>query len=153
QTSFVLMVADLGPATTQAVTYLRAVRPERVTPLYIGQPERFEDVAVRWTSLAPRLGKLGRLPKPNGRPIRAIRQYLQSLPRAPEEFLNLVIPETLTGRSMLQFLHRRSAFWLKAALLFEPGIAVTDIPLLPEARAAAEAHAGRPLEPRHHVVL
>jgi hypothetical protein len=153
RTSCVLLVPDLAPATTQAVTYLRAIRPEHVTPLYVGEPERFEDVAVRWTSAAPRLGKLERLPEPNGWPLRAIRKYLQSVPRVPEEFLNVIVPETLTGRSMLQFLRRRSAFWLKAALLFAPGVVVTDIPLLPEGRAAAEAHAGRPLEPEHHVVL
>jgi amino acid transporter len=153
RTSFVLLVADLGLATTQAVTYLRAVRPERVTPLYTGPKGSFDEVAARWPSVAPRLGELRRLEDPDGRPVRAVRRYVQSVERGPDEFLDVIVPETLSGRSMLQFLRRRSPFWLKAALLFEHGVVVTDVPLVPEGRAAAQAHAVRPLEPGRHVVL
>jgi hypothetical protein len=152
-TSFVLLVPDLGLATSQAVGYLRAIRPERVTPLFIGDPALFEDAAVKWTPLAPRMGELQQLPESNGRAISAVRHYLKSLPREPGEFLTVVVPETLSSHSVLQFLRRRSAFWLKAALLFEPGIIVADVPLVPEAQVTAAAHAVRPLEPQHHVVL
>jgi amino acid transporter len=152
-TSFVVLVPDLGPATIQAVTYLRGLRPEHVTPLYLGPRPQFEETAARWKALAPRLGTLELLPEADGRPIRAIRHYLQSIPRLPDEFLNVVVAEALTSHSMMQFLRRPSAFWLKAALLFEPGIVVTDVPLLPEGRAAIEAQTGRPLEHGHHVVL
>jgi amino acid transporter len=151
--SFVLLVADLGPATSQAVAYLRAIRPEHVTPLYTGPSERFEDVAVRWRSLAPRLGQIEPLPEPNGRPIRAIRHYLQAVPRTPGDFLNVIVPETLSSRSVLQFLRKRSAFWLKATLLFEPGVVVTDIPLFVHGEAKEGGQPRRPVEPQHHVVL
>src|SRR5205823_1012552 len=42
-TSFVVLVPDLGPATMQAVTYLRGIRPEHVTPLYLGPRHQFEE--------------------------------------------------------------------------------------------------------------
>jgi hypothetical protein len=151
--SFVLLVPDLDAATSQAVAYLRAIRPERVTPLYTGPPGEFDETAARWRRIAPRLGQIEPLPDPNGHPIRAIRRYLQSVDRSSGEFLNVVVPETLSSKSMLQFLRRRSAFWLKATLLFEPGIVVTDIPLLPEESAREAAAAVRPVEPQHHVVL
>jgi hypothetical protein len=54
---------------------------------------------------------------------------------------------------MLQFLRKRSAFWLKATLLFEPGIVVTDIPLLLADGEVAVGMSARPVEPSHHVVL
>jgi hypothetical protein len=153
RTSFVLLVPDLGLATSQAVGYLRAIRPERVTPLFIGDPALFEDAAVKWSPLAPRMGLLHQLPEWNGSGIPAIRHYLRGLPREPGEFLTVVVPETLSSHSVLQFLRRRSAFWLKAALLFEPGIVVADVPLLPEIQSTVAAHGVRPLEPQHHVVL
>jgi hypothetical protein len=120
--------------------------------VYVGHPTAFDEVAGWWRRSAPRLGELDRLPDPAQRSVRAIKAYLQSV-RPSGGFVNLLVPETLTGRSMLQFLRRRSALWLKASLLFQPGIVVTDIPLLATGMAAAESGDRRPLEPRRHVVL
>jgi hypothetical protein len=54
---------------------------------------------------------------------------------------------------MFQFVRKRTTLYLKTALLFEPGIVITNCPLLPEERAAAAAHAARPVEPERSVVL
>ena len=54
---------------------------------------------------------------------------------------------------MLQFLRSRATLFLKTALLFEPGIVITNCPLLPEERAAAATHAAHPVEPERSVVL
>jgi amino acid transporter len=151
--TFVLLVPDLGAAASQAIAYLRAIRPERVTPLFTGPPEQFDEIASRWRRVAPRLGQLERLPETNGHPIRTIRRFLQTVERIPGEYLNVVVPETLSSKSMLQFLRRRSAFWLKATLLFEPGIVVTDIPLLVHEGTTVTGVPLRPVEPQHHVVL
>jgi amino acid transporter len=151
---FVLLVPDLGPATTDAVSYLRALRPERVTPLYVGDPAGFEDAASRWGQVAPRLGALTPLPGAERGVVRALRAYLRSRPRPGAlSFLTVVVPEVLTTRSLLPYLGRRSAFWLKAALLFEPNLVVTDVPLLPEEVPQAQEQAARPLEPERSVVL
>ena len=42
---------------------------------------------------------------------------------------------------------------MKASLLFERGVVVTDVPLLPEELQGAAVHAERPVEPEHSVVL
>ena len=151
--TFIVLVADLGLATTEAVTYLRAVRPERVIPLYLGPPDAFEDAAAGWDVLAPRLGRLTRLPIENGNVTRAVRRYLHTLPRGVDDFHKVVVPEILSSHSMLQFLRRRGTLLLKTALLFEPGIVVTNCPLLPEERADAAMHATHPVEPERNVVL
>jgi len=65
----------------------------------------------------------------------------------------VVVPETLRGRSVLQFAGRRSPFWLKASLLFEPGIVVADVPLMATSGTSVPAPADRPLAPGHHVVV
>jgi amino acid transporter len=150
---FVLLVPDLGLATAEAVAYLRAIRPERVTPLHVGDPARFPQAARDWPKLAPRLGDLQPLNTNGEGYVKAVRRYLHTLPRLEDGFITVVIPEALTGHSLLSYARRGSAFWLKAALLFEPGIVVTDVPLLPEERDLAAVHQDRPLEPARNVVL
>jgi amino acid transporter len=152
--TFVLLVPDLGLATAEAIAYLRALRPERLIPLYIGDPRKFEELAIRWPSVAPRMGNLEQLPITGGRLARGLRAHLRSLRTGENDaFLTVVIPEELAGYSMLQFLRRRSSFWLKASLLFEAGIVVTNVPLLPEERPLVSAHADHPLEPTRHIVV
>jgi hypothetical protein len=67
--------------------------------------------------------------------------------------VTVVIPELLTGKSWLQFLRSSGNLMLKTSFLFETGVVVTDIPLLPEERAQVEARSGRPVEPEFSVVL
>jgi amino acid transporter len=148
-----LLVPDLDLPTVEAVTYLRALRPAQVYPLYIGDPAAFEDVAVEWMTFAPRLGKLERLPMENGHLVRSVREFVRTLPRPPGGFVTVVIAEAIASHSLFGLLRRRGRFWLKASLLFEPGVVVTDIPLLPEERASVALHADRPLEPERTVVL
>lgn len=151
--TFVLLVPDLGLATGDAVSYLLALRPERTIPLYIGDTGEFGAVAERWPRFAPRMGRLEQLPM-NGGMVRSLRAYLRSIRGdAVDGFLTVVVPEELAGYSLLQFARRRSSFWLKASLLYESGVVVTNVPLLPEERALASEHAEQPVEPVQSVVL
>jgi amino acid transporter len=151
--TFVLLVSDLGLGTADAVSYLRALRPERVIPLHIGEPGAFEALADRWLSFAPRMGRLMELPVNGGR-LRSLRAFLRSIDSDPdEEFLTVVVPEELTNRSVFQFIRRRSSLWLKASLLYQAGVVVTNVPLLPEERPLVSVHAEQPVEPVQNVVL
>jgi len=150
ENTFVLLVRDLGPATAKAVGYIRTLRPERVVPLFVGDPVTFEEVAERWPGFAPRLGSLQQLRVEEGRPTKALRARLRSIRRDGEGFVTVVVAEALTSRSLLRNIGRRWGFWLKVSLFFEVGIVVTDVPLLPEERASMS---GRPVEPIRHVVL
>jgi amino acid transporter len=152
QNTFVLVVSDLGPHTTDAIAYMLALRPERVIPLFIGNEPAYQHCLAGWRSVAPRLGPLERL---DGEGLRALLSYIRRIreDEEPEDFVTVVVPEVVSTRSMLKMLRRRSAFWLKAALLFEPRVVVTDVPLVPEEHEQAIARGGRPLEPERSVVL
>jgi amino acid transporter len=155
ENTFVLLVPDLGLSTMSAVGYLRALRPEGVRPLWMGAADGFAAAAEAWGVRAPRLGDLELLPGAEERPVRALRAYLRAFPRmGPDDFVTVVVPEELveSDRSF-SFLRGRSAFRLKAALLFESGVVVTDVPLVAEERAAMEERAIRPTEPERSVVL
>jgi len=151
--TFVFLVDDLDTATLDAISYLRALRPEVVRPLYVGSPERHASIAQGWEACAPRLGRLELLEGGHERLVRALRSYIQGIPRARGDFVTVVIPEELRGRSWFQFLLNRGPLRLKTALLFEPGIVVTDVPLVPEELEIAKGHAGHPVEPERSVVL
>jgi hypothetical protein len=151
--TFVLLVHNLDRATAKAVAYLRAVRPESVVPLYVGDPEAFEEVSRRWPSVAPRLGALRRLAVLDGRLIRSLRSHLRSIRASDEGFVTVVVPEEVPSRSLIRYVLRRSRFWLKASLFFEAGVVVTDVPVLPEERDPTYTDTEHPLQPGRHVVL
>ncbi|MDQ3991064.1 MAG: APC family permease [Actinomycetota bacterium] len=151
--TFVLLVSDLDLATRDAVSWLRAVRPERVLPLYVGKAPLAE-VQAAWEAMAPRLGTLQQLEGGSGRRIRRpLVRYLRGLGRDPDEYLTVVVPETVNARTLLSYLRRGSIFMVKAGLLFERGVVVVDIPLLPAEREEVAAWKGPPLEFRRHVCL
>ena len=151
--TFLLLVPDLGPATRDAVAYLRAVRPETLTALYIGPSESFERVSADWHDVAPRMGELALLEGADRHLVRAVRRHVRSMPRHERDrFLTVVIPELLPRNSVWQFVRHREEFLLKTALLFEPRVVVTDIPVHPSADRAGRL-SERALEPERNVVL
>jgi amino acid transporter len=151
---FVLLVTDLGPATAEAVAYVRAARPREVTPLFVGAAEAYASVAEGWESFAPRLGPLQRLEGHDGHLIRRLRTRLREIRAAGGGgFVTVVIPEELRSRSLLRHLWRGSRFWLKASLYFETDIAVTDVPLISEESTRFDGDSARPVEPTRHVVV
>jgi amino acid transporter len=152
-TTFLLLVPDLGPASAEAVGYVRAARPTRVIPTFVGDPSGYDDASKRWSAFAPRLGPLERLEIQDGHLARSLRVRLRSMRTKDEGFVTIVIPEEITSRSILRHLGRGSRFWLKASLFFETDVVVTDVPLVPDERARAEGYAQHPVEPTRHVVL
>lgn len=150
--TFLVLVEDVGPALLDALRYLRAIRPGKVVPLFTGSPERFEQAAVDWGLVAPRLGELELLPHGSDRLTRSIRGFVRDLPRARGDFVTVVIPELLSSASWFQFLRSRRALLLKGGLLFEPGVVVMDVPLLSDEPAPADRQEP-PSEVLRHVVL
>jgi amino acid transporter len=150
---FVVLVPDLGLPTVETVAYLRALRPENLVAVHTGDPAGYEEAAAGWLSLAPRLGELRPLRRADHGLTRSIRRFLREVPRPSGAFVTAVVPEAVEGRSVVSLLRSRTSLWLKAALLFERGIVVTNVPLLPEEHEGAASYAGRPVEPSRNVVL
>jgi amino acid transporter len=151
--TFVVVVRSIDRATLDAVSYLRALRPERVRPVFIGPPSAYAGTAASWRNVAPRLGSLEFLQGADERPIRALKAFVRDLERRPGDFVTVVIAEELHGRGWLRVVEDRIAFRLKTRLLFEPGVVVTDVPLVPEELRLASEHRDRPVEPERSVVL
>ncbi len=148
---FLLLVRDLGPATLEAVGYLRAIRPEQVKPLWVGDPDAFLRAAAEWGAKAPRLGDLAELEGGPRHLVRAVRAAVRSNRVNRQDFVTVVVPEVVEGGLLRYLVGRRKAVLLKAALLFEAGAVVTDIPHV--RGDVEESHPERPIEPARSVVL
>ncbi len=72
--------------------------------------------------------------------------------QSPRDVVTVFVPEYVVGRWWEHLLHNETALWLKARLLFEPGVMVTSVPwqlrprerprrspLMPQVAAAAES--------------
>jgi len=149
--SFVLLVGDFGPATTDAVSYLFTIRCQEVVALWVGAGDRLEEARETWRRFAPRYDDLELLPRGEEHPVRAIHRFLKQR-RFGTAFVTVVIPEVVSSGSLLQLVRQRAAFLLKTSLLFQPGVVVTNVPLVPgEPHAAIGA---RPIErPRSEVIV
>jgi amino acid transporter len=149
--SFVLLVGDFGPSTTDAVSYLFTIRSQDVVPLWVGEEDRIEEARETWRRLAPRYDELELLPGAQEHPVRAVHRFLRER-RFGTDFVTIVIPEVVSSGSLWHLVSQRATFLLKTSLLFQPGIVVTNVPLVPgEPHAAA---GGRPIErPRSEVIV
>jgi amino acid transporter len=144
------LVPDLGPATRDGIAYLRAIRPERVIGLHVGPASRLDLTAAEWALAAPRLGELQPLPGADEHLVRSIRSFLRRRARSNGGFITVMVPENAADRSVLrQVMHNRRLFLLKTSMLFERGVVVTDVPLLPQEPVTT----GRPHEPERSVVI
>jgi hypothetical protein len=48
--------------------------------------------------------------------------------RQPNEVITIVVPQFVPRRWWHNVLHTQTATWLRLALLFKPGIVITDVP-------------------------
>jgi amino acid transporter len=148
----VLVIRDLDVAAAEAVGVVRSIRPTELHILHPTDDPIPPDLQERWREFsmnAPPLEPL-RLDKDNL--LDAVKRYVRGIERAPEDFVNVVIPEVVQG-SLLGYLVRRAALIrLKAGLLREPNIVVTDVPVILEEGRPIGVDA-RPLIPARTVAL
>jgi amino acid transporter len=149
----VLLVRDMGVATAEALGYLRSFRPPEVHALHpVDGSEVPAETRDRWRAFAGADLDLEALPTQGGDVLSAIRAYLRALPRQPNDFVTVIVPEEI-GESLFSYLlRRRSVVRLKAGLLREANVVVTDVPVVVEDSVPIGVDA-RPLIPQRTVTL
>lgn len=148
----VLLVPDTGPATAEALGFLRSIRPASLRAMHIG--DRTGDgrsFEAEWHDFARGTLPLD-LPPPNGDMLERVRLYVRDLPRGPDDFVTVVVPELVSGGSIGYLLRRPGLIRLKAGLLRERGIVVADVPVHVDGGDLVGVD-GRPLVPRRTVAL
>jgi amino acid transporter len=139
----VLLVSRLHLPTLRAIAYAKATRPSTLVAVTVDTDrDDTESLEQQWQEHVPDV-PLVVLDSPYRDIVRPVLDYLRAVRRSsPRDVVTVFIPEYVVGRWWEALLHNQSALRLKARLLFEPGVMVTNVPWqLQSADAAAARHA------------
>ena len=94
----VLVVRDLDAAAAEALGAIRSIRPDRA-PDGASEPTTTIplDLQERWREFSAGTPALEPLPLGKESLLDALRTYVRGMERAPEDFVNVVIPEMVAG--------------------------------------------------------
>jgi hypothetical protein len=131
---------------------IRSIRPTELHMLHPTDEPIPQDLQQRWREFSMNAAALEPLPLGKDNLLDAVKRYVRGIERAPEDFVNVVIPEMVEG-SLLGYLIRRAALIrLKGGLLRERNIVVTDVPVIVDEGRPVGVDA-RPLIPERTVAL
>src|SRR5207302_10022506 len=125
-TRVVVLVPGIDEAVMRAIGYARALRPMELKALFVGDERSAESIRAEWESRRIRVPL--DVVTAEGDFVDAVRSYVRRIEREGNEFVTVVVPETLRRRGLRQFLVQRKELMLKAAMLFEPQVVLTDVP-------------------------
>jgi hypothetical protein len=125
----VLYVESTDAALSEALAYARKISGDRFHAIHAPGPRTDPGIRPRFRELTDLRPDLEVLAPEDGR-AEAVIEYLWALPRGESNFVTVIIPELFRRRSLLAALSRRTEFSLKVRLLREPGVVISDVPVL-----------------------
>jgi hypothetical protein len=149
----VLLVPDLDAATAEALGYVRSFRPSELHVLHpVAQGGVPFEAREAWRAFAAGMPDLEPLPTTGADLLDPVRAYVRALPRAQDDFITVIVPEVIREGLFAYLFRRRELVRLKAGLLREPNVVVTDVPVVVRQGRVVDVDA-RPLIPRRTVTL
>jgi amino acid transporter len=131
----VLIYTDAVDAAAEgALWYARAVAHDTTRAVHVPGRGRDTGIAAGWYRLAdgrPRLELLH--PRDGDGRVDAVLEQVWRLPRGESDFVTVVVAERFRRGSLARAL-TRSTFRLKLRLLSEPGVVITDVPVVTDKR-------------------
>jgi amino acid transporter len=138
----VLYVESADAALREALWYARQIAGDDFRAIHAPGSHSDPGIRPRFRSLTDIRPDLQVLEPEDGR-ADAVIEYLWALPRGESNFVTVIIPELFKRPSLVAAVSRRTEFSLKLRLLTEPGVVITDVPVLaqngelPEPKRAA----------------
>jgi len=125
----VVLVSKLHEPTLRALAFARATRPTTLTAVTVRQnPEETEALVREWDQRGIPV-PLKILNSPYRDITGPVLAYVRDIgTKSPRDVVCVFIPEYVVGHWWEQLLHNQSALRLKARLLFQPGVMVTNVP-------------------------
>ncbi len=127
----VVPIADLGVQARQALAYARAVTrdDEHVVAVHVTDDvPAAERLHRAWEEWQPGI-ELILIESPYRSLTGPLLAYVDALRETyPDDTLTVVLPEFVPSHWWEHLLHNQTAFRIKAALLFHPGLVVTSVP-------------------------
>ncbi len=144
----ILPVSGVHRGTVEALRYARALSDD-ITAVHVSMdPDEAESVRRKW-GLWGNGVRLVILESPYRLLLEPVLAYINRIAdmRQPNETITIVVPQFVPRRQWHNLLHAQTAILLRLALLFKPGIVITNVPYLVDLEGPPEPPRGpRPLE-------
>ena len=126
-----IAVDAIDDATQRAVWYARqiAVRPRQADPRPRPRHRQRDPPALAGSGSPAAIHGWSSSPRSEGR-VESLLEYVWSVPRHEADFVNVVVPEMFRKRSLIEAFRKTTSFQLKLRLLKEPGVVITDVPVV-----------------------
>jgi hypothetical protein len=125
----ILPLSGVHRGTLAALTYARSISDD-VTAVHISiDPDQTEKVKQKWDVWGAGV-RLVILDSEYRLLIEPLLEYIQEVDRKrqPNDLITVVVPNFVPKKRWQNLLHAQTAFWLRLALLFKPGIVITEVP-------------------------
>ncbi len=125
----ILPISAVHQGTLAALRYAQ-ILSEDVTAVHVStDPEEAEKVRRQWEQWGKGV-RLVILESPYRLFLEPLLQYIDEIAaqRQPNETITIVVPQFVPRRWIYNLLHTQTAMLLRLALLFKPGIVITDVP-------------------------
>ena len=125
----VVYVDSFDAALREAVWYARQIAGHDFRAIHVPGPHTDTGIRPRFRQLTDVRPDLEIVRPENGR-VDAVIDYLWALPRGESNFVTAIIPEAFRRPSLAAAFAHRMQFSLKIRLLAEPGVVISDVPVL-----------------------
>jgi amino acid transporter len=125
----ILPISSVHRGSLAALRYARTLSND-ITAVHVStDPEESEKVRLRWEKWGEGI-RLVILESPYRLLLEPLLAYIEEVAshNQPDEILTIVVPQFIPRQRWHNLLHTQTAFLLRLALLFKPGIVITDVP-------------------------
>jgi amino acid transporter len=125
----ILFVSSVHQGTLAGLRYARLLSDD-VTAVHVSMDfAEGEKVQEKWETWGEGV-RLIVLDSPYRLLVEPLLAYVETIlaHRQPNEIITIVVPQFVPRRWWRNLLHAQTAMWLRLALLFKPGVVITDVP-------------------------
>lgn len=139
----VLLVNAIDKRLLRTLEYLRTVQAETRVAVFVDMTgDVGRDFKARWVSADIPL-PLVVIDSPYRKLVEPVRDYIRAIPRVtPNDVITVLIPDFVPEELADYVLHDQTSFFLRKALLGEPGVVVVDVPCILERLSLEEVVTG-----------
>ena len=125
----ILPISGIHQGTLAALNYARVLSND-ITAVYVSiDPVEAESIRLKWEIWGEGV-RLVILESPYRLLLEPLLDYIGEITanRQSKEIITIVVPQFVPRKWWHNLLHTQTATWLRLALLFKPGIVITDVP-------------------------
>lgn len=125
----ILPLSGVHQGSLAALRYARVLSDD-VTAVYVSlEPADVQKIQQKWETWGQGV-RLVILESPYRLLVEPLLRYVEDIikKRQPNEIITIVVPQFVPKRRWHNLLHAQTATWLRFALLFKPGVVITDVP-------------------------